>query len=311
MLRVLVLFFLVFSGYIGAEEIRLFDKVTLKEGQTYILPQFVSWKKHALNKEDVGIALSKVEIPVSYIEDGKLDKAEIRLLTSKFGSIEILGPEYVSVLMQPSFVLSESRVVEYASECMKNSLGPEVFISYVNVNKLTDFSVDSPNPMLQCDENSTKMLGEKGVVFVDIITPKKKETAQVWFLVKMQTKVLVARSDYKSGKEISRDDFSSEFAYVDSLNQVELLNNDSQQLWLLKKNISAGQILFKSSVGELQDVVKGDTVNAKLRYKNVELIVQVKSENSGSIGDVVHVSSLTSMEVFKAKIVGKNLVEVI
>lgn len=311
MLRALFLLCLILPSYLLAEEIRLFDKVTLKENQTYRLSQFATWNSTKSDKKEIDFDLSNLEVPVRYIKDGRLDRAEIQVLTRQLGGIDILGAEYVSVLIQPGFVLSESKIVEYASECMKSSLEPDVSISYINVNKLSDIAIDSPDPILRCNKSNVKLLGEKGVVFVEVITPKRQETAQVWFLVKVQTNVLVAKGDYKSGREISRGDFITQYAYVDNLNQIELLNDDSQQAWLLKKNITAGMVLQKNDIGELQDVIKGGTVNAMLRYKNLELIVQVKSENSGSIGDVIHVTSLTSMESFKAKIIGKNLVEVI
>ncbi len=77
----------------------------------------------------------------------------------------------------------------------------------------------------------------------------------------------------------------------------------------LKKRLQKGKIIYEHDIEALPYVLKNKPVYVRLTNGNVHLEFQAKSLQDGKIGDMISIQKKDKTRL-KAKVVGKNLVEI-
>ena len=127
--------------------------------------------------------------------------------------------------------------------------------------------------------------------------------------LKSKIKLFKARNNINRGKILSPVDAVYTNENFTRLKHALLRSLHGKNL-RVKKRIAVGKIIYQRDVEQLPIVLKKKVVNAKLVSGSIQLEFQAVSLQDGYLNDIIEIKK-SDGKVLKAKVIGKNMVEVL
>jgi flagella basal body P-ring formation protein FlgA len=164
---------------------------------------------------------------------------------------------------------------------------------------------------LEVRTNSSR-ISQKMCVWVDVMVDRRfYRSVPVWMDVEIQADVFVARRNIDEKLTVTADDFSIERHNIAKIMAENLRADDFRLPKLTLKSIKQGEILRKSDVIKAPPVIAGRKVNVQIIEGNIKITTQGIASKNAQVGDFIKVKQLKGDQLFKAKVIGKQLVKVI
>lgn len=133
----------------------------------------------------------------------------------------------------------------------------------------------------------------------------------VWTDVEVWEPVYVAKHNISDKTTVTSDDFYTEQRDITDFSAGHFLVRDFDRPRLLVRGMSEGGVLMAANVTDVPAVIGGRKVDIVVREGRVNLRIQGVATSDAEIGDKVRVKTLHGDQLIKARVVGKQLVEVI
>jgi len=149
-----------------------------------------------------------------------------------------------------------------------------------------------------------------GFFYLPVILPEKNTQSIITLKVKIYTKVAVAAGNIEKRSSISSSDIKIEIKDVAQLSTSAVIDVKNLEGTRAKINIKQGSILQPYMLEKIPDVLINDKVDAVVSKGNVEVIIEAKAKEEGSIGDVIRIISQGN-KYFQAKVVNSSKVRIL
>ena len=143
---------------------------------------------------------------------------------------------------------------------------------------------------------------------LQLTSSESKERYFISYTVQATIKVFKASHNINRGKILTYIDLKHTNEPFKRFTGTPLQRIDKSTV-RLKKRLQKGKIIYEHDVEALPSVLKNKPVYVRLTNGNVHLEFQAKSLQDGKIGDMISIQKKDKTR-FKAKVVGKNLVEI-
>lgn len=137
---------------------------------------------------------------------------------------------------------------------------------------------------------------------------KSKKRYFISYHIHAKVKLFKASHNINRGKILSPIDLTYTNEPFRRLKGIPLKTLDETEI-RIKKRLREGSILYEHDIERVPSVLKDEDVYVRLINGNVQLEFQAKSLQDGNIGDMISIQKSDNQRL-KAKVVGKNLVEV-
>ena len=151
---------------------------------------------------------------------------------------------------------------------------------------------------------------EQGTIVFQIdffVNEVKKRTIHQRAEIKINGLVYQAKRTINPREELTEADFRVSEAEIG--NRQQYYGKFPERCRVVKK-IGPGETLNRNSFQQIPLVKKGDPLTAVLKLEGLEIKVTAQAERDGWLGDEIRVANSASKQVFQAKVIGRNRVEV-
>lgn len=140
---------------------------------------------------------------------------------------------------------------------------------------------------------------------------QKITSIPLWFQVTAKDTVLVALEDLKAGVTLNSNNTQLKKVNVQGLPNIPVKSTDEVVGLETSGALLAGEIILKSDLRRPVSVSFGNAVTVTTKINGVQLSTKATAINNAEIGERVKVRSLSSREIYIARVTGLNQVEVI
>lgn len=147
-------------------------------------------------------------------------------------------------------------------------------------------------------------------VWVDIYNHKRwMQRVPVWFSVKAYQKVWVTQKAINARDFLNPNDFKDDIKDIAGLTSRPVMDLSHLSEMRARMPLHAQHILQMDQIEKIPDVISKDKIRVVAKNKDVRIVANAVALKEGFIGDRILVRSLSSGEIFEARVLKKGVVE--
>ncbi|MCW8932930.1 MAG: flagellar basal body P-ring formation chaperone FlgA [Gammaproteobacteria bacterium] len=250
---------------------------------------------------------------IGYVKRIKMQDIKIlvrKQLPQTYESIKWTGAEHIQVHARGRTIAFDE-LVKQAKNYLITELNDderEVFVNVTGKKKNINlpFGKVKFEPRLNSDFLSKRMC-----VWLDIYVEKQfYRSIPVWLNVEITEPVYVAKYTMQGKSTIVPALFEIKKRNVTDFSGLHVKFKDFKSVLLLQKKMVKNEVLLAKNVKKVPAVIGGRKVTVEVIEGKLRLKLQGVAQQDGEIGDIMKIKTFHSQEVIKAKVIGRQLVQV-
>jgi len=159
---------------------------------------------------------------------------------------------------------------------------------------------------------NTTYVSKKMCVWMDgYVDEQFYRSVPVWLDVAVREKVFLAKHNIQDRSTVIADDFVLSEVDITDLPASHLGARDFDRPLLIKHGIGKGEALLTDNVKQVPAVIGGRKVDIRVTEGGVRIQLQGVAQRDAEMGELLKIKTLHSGQLLTARVIGKQLVEVI
>lgn len=159
---------------------------------------------------------------------------------------------------------------------------------------------------------NSEFIGQKNCVWVDVFVDNELyRTIPVWINADVRGSVLVAKNSIAGKTEVVSKDFIYKDTRINGKAENYVSLSDLQASSFLVKSLERDEAVLASHLKKMPDVIGGKVINVDITQGNIRIRLQGVARKDAIKGEVLRVVLLHNNEAVMARVVDKQLVNVI